>query len=67
MAGAVDVSLNIPHSVKRFSGYSAETKSFNADINSAHILGLYVAVYVRTLEKGGIKKTQFSKYIHLEL
>ena len=67
MKGAVDGGLNIPHSVKRFPGYSAETKSFNADIHRAHIFGQHVADYMRTLEEEDEEafKRQFSKYINL--
>ena len=67
MKGAVDGGLNIPHSVKRFPGYSAETKSFNADIHRAHIFGQHVADYMRTLEEEDEEafKRQFSKYISL--
>jgi len=69
MKGAVDGGLNIPHSVKRFPGYSAETKSFNAEVHRAHIFGQHVADYMRTLEeedKDAFKK-QFSKYIALQI
>jgi len=67
MKGAVDGGLNIPHSVKRFPGYSAETKSFNADVHRAHIFGQHVADYMRTLEEEDeeLFKRQFSKYINL--
>ncbi|XP_055905434.1 60S ribosomal protein L5 [Eupeodes corollae] len=67
MKGAVDGGLNIPHSVKRFPGYSAETKSFNADIHRAHIFGQHVADYMRTLEEEDEEgfKRQFSRYINL--
>lgn len=67
MKGAVDGGLNIPHSVKRFPGYSAETKSFNADVHRAHIFGQHVADYMRTLEEEDEEafKKQFSKYIQL--
>uniref|UniRef100_A0A0K8TPM6 Large ribosomal subunit protein uL18 n=1 Tax=Tabanus bromius TaxID=304241 RepID=A0A0K8TPM6_TABBR len=67
MKGAVDGGLNIPHSVKRFPGYSAETKSFNADVHRAHIFGQHVADYMRTLEEedDGAFQKQFSKYIAL--
>ena len=67
MKGAVDGGLNIPHSVKRFPGYSAETKSFNADVHRAHIFGQHVADYMRTLEEEDEEafKRQFSRYIKL--
>lgn len=67
MKGAVDGGLNIPHSVKRFPGYSAENKSFNADVHRAHIFGQHVADYMRTLEEEDEEsfKRQFSRYIKL--
>jgi len=67
MKGAVDGGLNIPHSVKRFPGYSAETKSFNADVHRAHIFGQHVADYMRSLEEEDEEsfKRQFSRYIKL--
>lgn len=67
MKGAVDGGLNIPHSVKRFPGYSAEAKNFNADVHRAHIFGQHVADYMRTLEEEDEEafKRQFSRYIKL--
>lgn len=67
MKGAVDGGLNIPHSVKRFPGYSAENKSFNAEVHRSHIFGQHVADYMRTLEEedDDAYKRQFSKYIGL--
>lgn len=67
MKGAVDGGLNIPHSVKRFPGYSAESKSFNAEVHRAHIFGQHVADYMRTLEDEDNEafKRQFSRYINL--
>jgi large subunit ribosomal protein L5e len=67
MKGAVDGGLNIPHSVKRFPGYSAENKSFNAEVHRAHIFGQHVADYMRSLEEEDPEafKRQFSKYISL--
>lgn len=67
MKGAVDGGLNIPHSIKRFPGYSAESKSFNAEVHRAHIFGQHVAEYMRTLEEEDNEafKRQFSRYINL--
>lgn len=67
MKGAVDGGLNIPHSVKRFPGYSSENKSFNAEVHRAHIFGQHVADYMRTLEEEDNEafKRQFSRYINL--
>lgn len=33
MKGAVDGGLNVPHSIKRFPGYDAEAKKFNAEVH----------------------------------
>lgn len=67
MKGAVDGGLNIPHSTKRFPGYDAEAKSFNADVHRQHIFGLHVAEYMRSLEDEDAEafKRQFSQYIKL--
>jgi len=67
MKGAVDGGLNIPHSVKRFPGYSAETKTFNAEVHRSHIFGQHVADYMKTLEEEDNEafKRQFGKYISL--
>ncbi|KAK5650929.1 hypothetical protein RI129_001958 [Pyrocoelia pectoralis] len=67
MKGAVDGGLNIPHSTKRFPGYDAENKSFNAEVHRGHILGEHVANYMRSLEEEDPEafKRQFSQYIKL--
>jgi len=65
MKGAVDGGLNIPHSNRRFPGYDAESKDFNADIHRQQIYGLHVAEYMRSLldnDEEAYKK-QFSRYI----
>lgn len=67
MKGAVDGGLNIPHSTKRFPGYDAESKSFNAEVHRTHIMGQHVADYMRSLEDEDPEafKRQFSQYIKL--
>nr|AEL28875.1 ribosomal protein L5 [Heliconius melpomene cythera] len=67
MKGAVDGGLNVPHSIKRFPGYDAEAKKFNAEVHRAHIFGLHVAEYMRNLEQEDEDsfKRQFGKYIQL--
>lgn len=67
MKGAVDGGLNIPHSTKRFPGYDAETKTFNAEVHRNHIFGLHVAEYMKSLEEEDPEafKRQFSQYIKL--
>ncbi|XP_044729830.1 60S ribosomal protein L5 [Chrysoperla carnea] len=65
MKGAVDGGLNIPHSTKRFPGYDAESKSFNAEVHRKHIFGVHVAEYMKELEENDPEafKKQFSQYI----
>lgn len=67
MKGAVDGGLNIPHSTKRFPGYDAESKQFNAETHRNHIFGLHVADYMKSLEEEDPEafKRQFSQYIKL--
>lgn len=52
-------------STKRFPGYDAESKSFNAEVHRKHIFGQHVADYMRQLseEDDEAYKRQFSKYI----
>jgi len=65
MKGAVDGGIDIPHSTKRFPGYDAESKDFNAETHRKHIMGLHVADYMRQLadEDEETYKKQFSQYI----
>jgi len=65
MKGASDGGLNVPHSHRRFPGYDAESKEFNADVHRQHIYGLHVAEYMRSLLDNDEEayKRQFSKYI----
>jgi len=67
MKGAVDGGLNIPHSTKRFPGYDAESKSLNAEVHRAHIMGKHVADYMKQLEEDDSEafQRQFSRYIKL--
>merc|ERR1712147_486305 len=61
----VDGGLDIPHSTKRFPGYDAESKDFNAETHRKHIMGLHVADYMRQLadEDEETYKKRFSQYI----
>jgi len=67
MKGAVDGGIDIPHSNKRFPGYDAESKEFNAEIHRKHIFGQHVAEYMQLLkdEDEEAYKKQFSRYIKL--
>lgn len=51
--------------MKRFPGYDAESKEFNAEVHRKHIFGIHVADYMRQLaeEDDDAYKRQFSKYI----
>jgi large subunit ribosomal protein L5e len=65
MKGAVDGGLEIPHSSKRFPGYDAESKEFNAEVHRDHIFGKHVADYMRQLadDDEDAYKKQFSQFI----
>ena len=55
------------YSEKRFPGYDAEAKEFNAEVLRDHIFGKHVANYMRELmeEDEDAYKRQFSQYINL--
>jgi len=65
MKGAVDGGLDIPHSMKRFPGYDADSDEFSAEIHRKHIFGQHIADYMRQLsdEDEEAYKKQFSQYI----
>uniref|UniRef100_A0A0D6R3Q2 Large ribosomal subunit protein uL18 C-terminal eukaryotes domain-containing protein n=1 Tax=Araucaria cunninghamii TaxID=56994 RepID=A0A0D6R3Q2_ARACU len=65
LKGALDGGLDIPHSEKRFAGYSKESKSLDADIHRKYIFGGHVASYMKTLreEEPSKYQSQFSQYI----
>lgn len=65
LKGAVDGGLDIPHSTRRFPGFSREGKKFNADVHRQHIFGLHVANYMKTLkeENPDLYAKQFSRFV----
>eukprot|EP01126_Amoeba_proteus_P037977 TRINITY_DN393_c0_g1_i13.p1 TRINITY_DN393_c0_g1~~TRINITY_DN393_c0_g1_i13.p1 ORF type:complete len:232 (+),score=37.52 TRINITY_DN393_c0_g1_i13:334-1029(+) len=65
MKGAVDGGLSIPHSNRRFPGYSVEKKKFDSRVLRKYIFGGHVAEYMRKLQEGDPEKykTHFSRYI----
>lgn len=69
MKGASDGGLDIPHSTKRFPGYDAESKEFNAEVHRDHIFGKHVGEYMKQLLEDDEEayKRQFSKFIKLGL
>lgn len=65
MKGASDGGLDIPHSNKRFPGYSRDTKQFDAGVHKDHIMGDHVAEYMRLMEEEDeeLYKKIFAKYL----
>lgn len=65
MKGASDGGLDIPHSEKRFPGYSRDTKTFDAETHKSRIMGEHVADWMREMEEDDedMYKRHFSKYI----
>ncbi|KAA3480088.1 60S ribosomal protein L5-like [Gossypium australe] len=63
--GALDAGLDIPHSDKRFAGFSKDNKQLDAEVHSKYIYGGHVAAYMRTLMEDEPEKYQshFSEYI----
>jgi len=69
MKGASDGGLDIPHSNKRFPGYSRDTKTYDASIHKARIMGEHVADYMREMQEDDEDnyKKHFAKYIEADL
>jgi large subunit ribosomal protein L5e len=65
MKGAFDGGLEIPHSEKKFYGYDADEKSYDAEANRERILGGHVAEYMRSMEEEEPEEyaAKFAKYI----
>ncbi|GFR78494.1 60S ribosomal protein L5 [Elysia marginata] len=65
LKGAADGGIDIPHSNRRFPGYDAESKNFDAKVHRDHILGKHVADYMDYLQKNDddAYKRQFSQFI----
>jgi len=63
--GASDGGLYVPHSEKRFPGYSRASKEYNAKVHRDRIYGVHVAEYMRKLKDEDEDKfnKQFSKFI----
>jgi large subunit ribosomal protein L5e len=69
MKGASDGGLDVPHSEKRFPGYSRDTKQFDAAIHKGRIFGEHVADYMREMEEDDEEnyKKHFAKYLEADL
>merc|ERR1712151_974080 len=65
LKGASDGGLDIPHSNKRFPGYSPEKKKYNAQAHLDRIYGVHVSKYMEKLQKDDVSKYEehFSQYI----
>ncbi|PWA80972.1 ribosomal protein L18/L5, Ribosomal protein L5 eukaryotic/L18 archaeal [Artemisia annua] len=65
LKGALDGGLDIPHSEKRFAGFSKDGKQLDAEVHRKYIYGGHVAAYMRTLMEDEPEKyqTHFSEYV----
>ncbi|XP_052173868.1 60S ribosomal protein L5 [Diospyros lotus] len=65
LKGALDGGLDIPHSDKRFAGFSKDSKQLDAEVHRKYIYGGHIAAYMRTLMEDEPEKYQshFSEYI----
>lgn len=65
LKGALDGGLDIPHSEKRFYGYDAGTKKYNAKAHRDRIYGKHVGSYMKELQGDDpdAYKKQFSQFI----
>jgi len=65
MKGALDGGINIPHSVKRFAGYSSESKKLVPEQLKKYIFGGHVADYMKKLqqEDAAAYQKQFSRFV----
>lgn len=65
LKGALDGGLDIPHSDKRFAGFSKDGKQLDVDLHRKYIFGGHVGAYMRTLAEDEPEKYQshFSEYV----
>lgn len=67
LKGACDGGIDIPHSIKRFPGYSAESKDgeYDAKTHKDRILGRHVATYMKSLQEEDAEayEKQFSQFV----
>jgi large subunit ribosomal protein L5e len=69
LKGASDGGLDIPHSNKRFPGYSKDTKAYEAEIHKSRIMGEHIADYMKEMEEDDEDnyKKHFSQYIDADV
>ncbi|KAI4374000.1 hypothetical protein MLD38_012050 [Melastoma candidum] len=65
LKGALDGGLDIPHSDKRFAGFSKDSKQLDPEVHRKYIYGGHVASYMNALTEDEPEKYQshFSEYI----
>jgi len=65
MKGAADGGLEVPHNDRRFPGWNAEGKKFDAAILRKYIFGGHVADYMKKLQEDDADKykAHFSQYV----
>ncbi|CAI9770928.1 unnamed protein product [Fraxinus pennsylvanica] len=65
LKGALDGGLDVPHSDKRFAGFSKDSKQLDAEVHRKYIYGGHIAAYMTTLIEDEPEKYQshFSEYI----
>ncbi|CAB4261784.1 unnamed protein product [Prunus armeniaca] len=65
LKGALDGGLDVPHSEKRFAGFSKDNKQLDSDVHRKYIYGGHVAAYMGILSEDEPEKfqTHFSGYI----
>ncbi|KAH7485318.1 hypothetical protein PRIC1_004618 [Phytophthora ramorum] len=51
LKGAADAGLDIPHSEKRFPGYSRDDKSYDAEVHRDRIFAIHVSEHMKELEE----------------
>lgn len=58
LKGALDGGLHIPHDIKRFPGYTAEDKQYDAEVHLKYIMGGHISEYMELLEEEEPEKYQ---------
>lgn len=57
LQGALDGGLDIPHSDKRFAGFSKDSKQLDAEVHRKYIYGGHVAAYMGVSNTCGCART----------
>jgi large subunit ribosomal protein L5e len=65
LKGAVDGGMDVPHSEKRFAGYDADAKEYDADLHRSMIFANHVKEYMEHLleQDEDMYKKQFAHYV----